>query len=100
MKQRLDKILVFLGLLFFEVHMAYAEATSKEEIEFFLEGLGSWLIQSVGPGIFVIGLILAGVSVALGNEQGMKQGALAMAGGAIIMLARSVLDLLQSLTGF
>ncbi len=100
MRHKLEKMLVFLGLLLIEAHIAYAESSSKEEIEFFLEGLGGWLIQSVGPGIFVIGLILAGISVALGNEQGMKQGALAMAGGAIIMLARSALDLLKSLTGF
>lgn len=100
MRQKINKMLAFLGLLLIESQIAYAEATSKEEIEFFLEGLGGWLIQSVGPGVFVIGLILAGVSVALGNEQGMKQGALAMAGGAIIMLSRSALDLLKSLTGF
>ena len=100
MRHRYEKILLFLGALLVEANIAYAEATSKEEIQTFLESAGSFLISSVGPGIVVIGIILAGISIALGNEQGMRQGALAIAGGALIMLARALLDLLKNLTGF
>lgn len=89
-----------MGLWLCESELAYAEATSKEEIKYFLEAVGTFLIQNVGPGIVVIGVVLAGISIALGNEQGMKQGALAIGGGALIMLARAVLDLIQNWTGF
>jgi hypothetical protein len=58
------------------------------------------LITIVGPGILVIGIAVAGVSMALGNEQGMRQGAIAAGGGALIMLSRAVLDLIQNVTNF
>ena len=80
--------------------MAYAEAQSKEEIEFFLEGLGSFLIQAIGPGILVIGIAIAGISMAAGNERGIQRGALAAGGGALIMLSRAILDLIKNITGF
>ena len=89
-----------LTVMLIQANMAYAEAQSKEEIEFFLEAVGTFLIQIIGPGILVIGIAVAGVSMALGNEQGMRQGALAAAGGALIMLSRAVLDLIKNLTGF
>ncbi len=100
MKQRFDKIWIFLFVFFLQAHLAYAESTSKEEIQFFLEAVGTFLIQIVGPGILVIGLALAGISIAIGNEQGMRQGALAAAGGALIMLSRAILDLIKNMTGF
>ena len=89
-----------LTVMLIQANMAYAEAQSKEEIEFFLEAVGTFLIQIIGPGILVIGIAVAGVSMALGNEQGMRQGALAAAGGALIMLSRAVLDLIKNLTRF
>lgn len=100
MKQKLGKISIFLWLLFLQASMAYAEAQSKEEIEFFLEAVGTFLIQIVGPGILVIGVAIAGISMALGNEQGMRQGGLAAGGGALIMLSRAILDLIKNVTGF
>ena len=100
MKQKLGKISIFLWLLFLQANMAYAEAQSKEEIEFFLEAVGTFLIQIIGPGILVIGVAIAGIAMALGNEQGMRQGALAAGGGALIMLSRAILDLIKNVTGF
>lgn len=100
MRQRLDKVLIFLWLLVLQANIAYAEARSKEEIEFFLEAIGTFLIQVIGPGILVIGIAVAGVSMAMGNEQGMRQGALAAGGGALIMLSRAILDLIKDVTGF
>ncbi len=100
MRQKLNKIMIFLWLLVLQANIAYAEARSKEEIEFFLEAVGTFLIQIIGPGILVIGIAVAGVSMALGNEQGMRQGALAAGGGALIMLSRAILDLIQNVTGF
>ncbi len=92
--------MIFLWLLVLQANIAYAEARSKEEIEFFLEAVGTFLIQIIGPGILVIGIAVAGVSMALGNEQGMRQGALAAGGGALIMLSRAILDLIKNVTGF
>lgn len=71
-----------------------------DEIEYFLEAVGTFLIQTIGPGILVIGVAIAGISMAIGNEQGMRQGALAAGGGALIMLSRAILDLIKHFTGF
>ena len=100
MKTWFFKLSVIFVSLYFEASLAYAEAQSKEELGYFLEAVGTFLIQTVGPGILVIGIAVAGVSMALGNEQGMRHGALAAGGGALIMLARAILDLIKSVTGF
>jgi len=100
MKIKLEKAFFFLWLFLIQVRAAYAEAQSKEEIEYFLEGLGTFLIQTIGPGILVIGIAIAGISMAGGNEQGIRRGALAAGGGALIMLSRAILDLIKNITGF
>ncbi|MBI4970234.1 MAG: TrbC/VirB2 family protein [Candidatus Omnitrophica bacterium] len=90
----------FLCLFLLEAHFAFAEAQAKEDLEFFLDSVGTFLIQIIGPGILVIGIAIAGVSMALGNEQGMRRGAIAAGGGALIMLARAILDLMKDVTRF
>lgn len=94
------KILLFLLLVMLQAKFAFAEARTKEELEYFLDSIGTFLINVIGPGVLVIGVAIAGISMALGNEDGMKRGAFAAVGGALIMLARAVLDLMKNLTGF
>ncbi len=100
MKAKAQKAFFFLWFLFLQAQLAYAEAQSKEEIQYFLEGLGTFLIQTIGPGILVIGIAIAGISMAAGNERGIQRGALAAGGGALIMLSRAILDLIKNITGF
>lgn len=100
MTDRNKKLLFLFFILLLKTHPAFAEATSMGDIESFLEQLGDFLITAVGPGILVIGIAISGVSMALGNEQGMRQGAIAAGGGALIMLSRAVLDLIQNVTHF
>lgn len=99
--KRLSKRIFFVWACFYiQTALAYAEAQSKEELGYFLDAVGTFLIHTIGPGILVIGIAVAGISIALGNEQGMRQGALAAGGGALIMLARAILDLIKNVTGF
>ncbi len=88
------------GMLILAQQNAYAFAGSEEDLGFFLERIGDFLIRTVGPGVLVIGIAVAGVSMALGDEQGMRRGGLAAGGGALIMLSRAVLDLIQNVTHF
>jgi len=97
---KIQKILLFASLMFFKAHLAFAEATSESDLQIFLEEVGSWLITIVGPTVLVIGVAISGVSIALGDEQGMRRGALAAGGGALILLSRALLDLIQNITGF
>jgi type IV secretory pathway VirB2 component (pilin) len=94
------KALVLGCLLFFEAQAAYAEATSEADLGSFLEGIGDFLIKTVGPAVLVIGIAVAGISIALGDEQGMRRGTLAAAGGALILLSRAILDFITHIAHF
>jgi len=88
------------GFLMLQATLVFAEASAESDLDTFLSGIGDFLIKTVGPGVLVIGIAVAGVSMALGDDRGMQRGALAAAGGALIMLARAVLDLIQNITHF
>ena len=94
------KLFIIFALVICWAGLAYAEATSKDDIEFFLEDIGTFLINKIGPGLFVIGIAITGASIIMGNHQGMYQGAMVIFGGGLIMLARAILDLLQGWAGF
>jgi len=79
---------------------ALAFTGSEAQLEAFLEGIADFLIRVIGPGILVIGVCFGGISMATGNERGLQRGIMAALGGAFIMMSRSILDLIQRLTGF
>ncbi len=100
LRQRLFRILIPAGFLLLQATLAFAEASAESDLDTFLSGIGDFLIRTVGPGVLVIGIAVAGVSMALGDDRGMQRGALAAGGGALIMLARAVLDFIQNITHF
>ena len=97
---KLWRVLVAIGFLLIQARLCYAEASSQTDLQSFLQTIGDFLIQTIGPGVCVIGVAIAGVSMALGDEQGMRRGALAAGGGALIMLSRAILDLIQNAAHF
>jgi len=97
---KLERVFIGLGLLLVQAQICYAEASSQTDLQSFLQTIGDFLIQTIGPGVLVIGVAIAGVSMALGDEQGMRRGALAAGGGALIMLSRAILDLIQNAAHF
>ena len=99
-RQKILRVLVPATFLMLQATVAFAEANAEADLDSFLSGIGDFLIRTVGPGVLVIGIAVAGVSMALGDERGMQRGALAAGGGALIMLARAVLDFIQSITNF
>ena len=99
-RHKFQKALLLGWMLFFQAQIAFAEATSEADLDAFLEGVGDFLIRTIGPGVLVIGVAVAGVSMALGDEQGMRRGALAAAGGALILLSRAILDFIANVARF
>ncbi len=93
-------IFLSLFMLFATVSVAFADSTSEIQLGTFLQGIADFLIRIVGPAILVIGVCVGGVSMATGNERGLNRGIMAALGGAIIMMSRAILDLIQRLTGF
>ena len=97
---KFGQVLAGLGVLLLQTQICYAEAGSETDLQFFLQGVGDFMIRTIGPGVLVIGIAIAGVSMALGDEQGMRRGGLAAGGGALIMLSRAILALIQNVTHF
>lgn len=91
---------VSLCLLLLRAGLAYAASESETQLGQFLDGIGDFLIRIIGPGILVIGVCIGGISMATGNEMGLRRGIFAAFGGALIMMSRAILDLIQRLTGF
>jgi len=80
--------------------LAFGFGESEAQLGTFLEGVADFLIRVIGPGILVIGVCMGGICMATGNEDGLRKGIVAALGGALIMMSRAILDLIQRLTGF
>lgn len=96
------KGLLLAGLLMLGSSGAYAQFGGSEgQLTSFLAQGANWLVTVLGPGIFIIGLIMVGVSLALGNQDAMRRGGYVIGGGALIFLAQPLVALLRRLaSGF
>lgn len=94
------QIIFIIAVLLLRTSLAYAFSDSEAQLENFLEGIADFLIRVIGPGILVIGVCMGGISMATGDERGLQRGIVAALGGALIMMSRAILDLIQRLTGF
>lgn len=72
---------------------------NEGQISSFLSSSANWLVGVLGPGVFIIGIIIVGISLAMGNEDATRRGGYVIAGGALIFLARPVVALFQRLAG-
>ncbi len=97
---RKKKLILTLLYLMLRVAHAYAFSDSESQLQQFLTGIADFLIRVIGPGILVIGVCMGGISMATGNEMGLRRGIFAALGGALIMMSRAILDLIQRLSGF
>jgi type IV secretory pathway VirB2 component (pilin) len=97
---RQKRFWVFLVLMLIRAGWVWAASDSEAQLGQFLNGIGDFLIRIIGPGVLVIGVCIGGISMATGNEDGLRRGIFAALGGAFIMMSRAILDLIQRLTGF
>ena len=74
-------------------------ASDPSQLNTFLTGSTNWLVTVLGPGIFVIGVIMVGISLAVGDQDAMRRGGYVIGGGALIFLAQAVLALVKQLAG-
>ena len=65
----------------------------------FLDQSANWLVTILGPGIFVIGVIMVGISLSIGDQDAMRRGGYVIGGGALIFLSQGVVALLKRLAG-
>jgi len=84
-------------LLAVQAHAQYGG--NEGQLGSFLTQSANWLVTVLGPGIFVIGVVMVGISLAMGNEDAMRRGGYVIGGGALIFLAQSLVSLMRRLAG-
>src|SRR5437667_9038493 len=78
----------------------FAQVSGNEgALSSFLQQSANWLVTILGPGIFVIGVIMVGISLAMGDQDAMRKGGYVVGGGALIFLSQAVVELLKRLAG-
>jgi len=88
------------GLALMTAAPAFAQMSgSTSQVGTTLNTVACWLVQTLGPGLFLIGVIMVGVSLAMGNEDALRKGYYVIGGGTLIFLSTSVVALLKSWTG-
>ena len=100
MKKRLKDRLTAAAALMMLAAPSFAQYSgSSTQVNTFLSGAAGWLVTVLGPGLFLIGVIMVGINLALGNEDAMRKGFYVIGGGALIFLANPIVQLLKSLSG-
>lgn len=98
MRKRLGRALAGLGVAAMAAP-AWAAYGNEGALGSFLDQSATWLVTVLGPGIFVIGVIMVGISLAIGDQDAMRKGGYVVGGGALIFLSQSVVALLKRMAG-
>jgi type IV secretory pathway VirB2 component (pilin) len=100
MKKKMQNQLAAAGLLMMLAAPSFAQVSGNEsQVGTFLTSSANWLVTILGPGLFLIGVVMVGINMALGNEDAMRKGFMVIGGGALIFLAGPIVALLKSLSG-
>lgn len=101
MKRMRNCAAVFLAAMLCAAHAHAQYGGSEGQLTSFLSQSANWLVMVLGPGVFVIGVIMVGLSMALGNQDAMRKGGFVVGGGALIFLSQAFVALLKRLaSGF
>ena len=100
MKKKTQYQLAAAGMMMMLAAPSFAQFSGNEsQVGTFLTSSANWLVTVLGPGLFLIGVIMVGINLALGNEDAMRKGFYVIGGGALIFLANPIVALLKSLSG-
>ena len=97
---KIQLVLMAAGMTLLNAKLAFAEANSEADLVDFLSGVGDFLINTVAGPLFIIGICLAGAAVIFGDTRTAQKFGLVALGGAIMLLSRALLDILERLTNF
>lgn len=82
----------------FAVLIVMAGPSFAVGIDEFFRGTSGFLVKTIGTGVFSIGLIVAGIKIAGGDQAGLRNAILVMVGGAVIFLAQPVVNFFKELS--
>src|SRR5262245_1427072 len=79
------------------VLLSYASPAFADQIEDFMRNSTGWLVKTIGSGVFALGLAVAGIKIAGGDQGGLRNAVLVMIGGAVIFMAQPAVNILKSM---
>ncbi|MFH1725862.1 MAG: TrbC/VirB2 family protein [Elusimicrobiota bacterium] len=102
MRRTRTKSAATVGLMLLAAARAHAQYGGNEgQLGSFLAQSANWLVTILGPGVIAIGVIMVGLSLAIGNVDAMRRGGYVIGGGALIFLSQALVAVLQRLaSGF
>jgi len=71
----------------------------ETQVQTFFDGTTGFLVKTIGTGVFILGLVVAGIKIAVGDPAGLRGAVMVMIGGAVIFLARPLVGILVRLSG-
>jgi len=69
------------------------------QVKSFFVGTSGFLVKTVGSGVFLLGLISAGIKISAGDQGGLHTAIMVMIGGVIIFLAKPIVGVLMKWSG-
>ena len=81
------------------VGRVFADYGGESQVQSFFDGTAGFLVKTIGTGVFILGLIVAGIKIASGDQNGLRTAAMVMIGGAIIFLSKPLVNILSRLAG-
>lgn len=72
---------------------------SSDSIGTSIDRLTDWLTKVLGGGMVVVGAILVGIKMSMGDTEALKKGAMVVVGGLIVFLSKNILNLIKGFAG-
>ena len=92
-------LLMAVIVLWPSVGRVYADYGGESQVQSFFVGTAGFLIKTIWTGVFILGLIVAGIKIASGDQNGLRTAAMVMIGGAIIFLSKPLVSILSRFAG-
>lgn len=64
-----------------------------------LDRLTDWLTRVLGAGLVVVGIVIIGIRMAVGDREALQKGIWVIVGGLLIFLAKNLLNLIKGFAG-
>ena len=94
MKKILNKDSVLLSMILLVGLTTDIFAQGSNKATSFMDGLVTFLIYSVGPGVITVAFIIAGLSFARSEQEGIRKAIQVFVAGAFITLSTWISDLI------
>ena len=96
--------MVFMTVVFWfwpTILSVYADLNygGESQVQSFFDGAAGFMVKTLGTGVFILGMIVAGIKVSAGDRYGLKSAVMVMIGGAVIFLAKTIVGLLAKYAG-